>query len=103
MSIPIREAQSIRDFEQVNNLLEAVLPRALEFLATGILGEIAQDSGKIGQMLAIWNVSKARDTSWDNSNILEQLENLPLLQRKFVRALDRVTGLAGRGLLLPLQ
>ena len=27
----------------------------------------------------------------------------PLLQRQFVTALDRVTGLAGRGLLLPLQ
>lgn len=92
-----------QDFEQVNSLLEAVLPRALEFLATGILGEIAQDSGKIGRMLAIWNVRKARDTSWDNSNILEHLESLPLLQRKFVTALDRVTGLAGRGLLLPLQ
>ena len=91
------------DFEEVNNLLEAVLPRALEFLATGILGEIAQDSGKIGQMLAIWNVRKARDTSWDNSNVLEHLENVPLLQRKFVTALDKVTGLAGRGLLLPLR
>lgn len=92
-----------QDFEQVNNLLEDVLPRALEFLATGVLGEIAQDSGKIGQMLAIWNVRKARDTSWDNSNVLEQLEHLPLLQRQFVAALDRFTGLAGRGLLLPLR
>ena len=91
-----------QDFEQVNNLLEAVMPQALEFLATGILGEIAQDSGKIGQMLAIWNVRKARDTSWDNSNILEHLAKVPLLQRKFVKALDSATGLAGRGLLLPL-
>lgn len=91
------------DFEQVNNLLESVLPNALEFLATGILGQIAQDSGKIGRLLAMWNVRKARDTGWENSNILEQTEPLPLLQRQFVAVLDRVTGLAGRGLLLPLQ
>ena len=91
------------DFEQVNNLLESVLPNALEFLATGILGQIAQDSGKIGRLLAMWNVRKARDTGWENSNILEQTEKLPLLQRQFVAVLDGITGLAGRGLLLPIH
>src|SRR5262249_53409550 len=48
------------DYERVNGLLEVVLPEALEFLATGILGELAQDTGKIGRLLAIWNVSAAR-------------------------------------------
>ena len=91
------------DFEQVNNLLENVLPNALEVLATGIVGEIAQDSGKIGRLLAMWSVRTARDTAWENSNILEELEGLPLLRRRFVAVLDRVTGLAGRGLLLPIQ
>jgi hypothetical protein len=91
------------DFEQVNNILESVLPNALEFLATGILGQIAQDSGKIGRLLAMWNVRKARDTGWENSDILEQTEKLPLLQRQFVAVLDRVTGLASRGLLLPIR
>jgi hypothetical protein len=91
------------DFEQVNNLLESVLPNALEFLAAGILGQIAQDSGKIGRLLAMWNVRKARDTGWENSNLLEQTEKLPPLQRRFVAVLDSATGLAGRGLLLPIQ
>jgi hypothetical protein len=91
------------DFEQVNNLLENVLPNALEFLATGILGHVAQDSGKIGRLLAMWNVRKARDTGWENSNILEQTQKLPLLQRRFVAVLDKITGVAGRGLLLPIK
>src|SRR5215470_15769125 len=49
-----------QDYEEVNNLLEAVLPNALTFLATGVLGEIVQDTSKIGQLLAIWNVRAAR-------------------------------------------
>jgi len=27
----------------------------------GVLGELAQDTGKVGRLLAIWNVSAARD------------------------------------------
>jgi Family of unknown function (DUF5995) len=92
-----------RDFQEVNDLLEAVLPRALEFLATGPLGEIAQDSGKVGRLLAMWKVRKARETGWDNSNILEHTRALPVVRRKFIAVLDNITGMAGRGLLLPLQ
>jgi hypothetical protein len=47
------------DYEHVNGLLEAELPAALTFLATGILGELAQDTGKIGRLLAGWNVRKS--------------------------------------------
>ena len=91
------------DFQQVNNILEAVLPDALQFLATGILGEIAQDSGKIGRVLAMWNVRKARDTAWENSVILRLTERLPPVHERSIAVMDRVTGLAGRGLLLPIQ
>lgn len=44
------------DFEAVNAILQAALPDALTFLATGVLGVIAQDTGKIGRFLAIWDV-----------------------------------------------
>jgi hypothetical protein len=56
---PAHGSPAHRDFNKVNDLLEGVLPRALEFLATGLLGEIAQDSGKIGRILAMWSVRKA--------------------------------------------
>jgi hypothetical protein len=91
------------DFQRVNDILETLLPEVLEFLATGILGELAQDSGKVGRILAMWSVRKARDTAWENSKILELTEGLPLVHDRFVAVLDSVTGLAGRGLLLPIQ
>jgi hypothetical protein len=79
-------------------LLEAVLPQALQFLATGVLGELAQDSGKIGRLLAIWDVRVARDLAWD---FADHLRNLSGPAREFaLKIQDKFTGALGRTLLL---
>jgi len=77
----------------VNGILNDVMPGTLKVLATGILGELAQDMGTIGRLLAMWNVKTARDTAWTNAD-------LPSLSEDFMLVLDRMTGLAGRGLLI---
>jgi hypothetical protein len=89
------------DYQRVNGILADVLPKALTFLATGILGEAAQDTGKIGQLLAIWDVGVARDAAWDFGNYLRGLP--AVAQTVAIEAQDKVTGLAGRGLLLQLR
>jgi len=95
---PARNSPQHDDFERVNGLLEAVLPSALETLATGILGEIAQDAGKIGRLLAIWDVRVARDLAWDFADHLRGLDGLA---RSFaLEAQDKVTGALGRSLLV---
>ena len=88
------------DFEHVNGLLEAVLPAALKTLATGILGELAQDTGKIGRFLAIWNVGAARDLAWDFADHLRSLNGLS--RTLSLTAQDQLTGVIGRSLLLPV-
>jgi hypothetical protein len=47
----------------------------------------------------MWSIQTARDTAWTNSELLWQLQNLPSLSDDFMTVLDRMTGLAGRGLL----
>jgi hypothetical protein len=85
------------DYERVNGLLEEVFPKALEFLATGILGLVAESTGKIGELLAIWNVRVARELAWDFTDHLRQL---PAFSRKCALDVqDRVTGALGRSLL----
>lgn len=89
------------DFQRVNGILAQVLPQALQILATGVLGEAAQDTGKVGRLLAIWDVAVARDAAWTFS---DYLRDVPAAARPVALAIqDNVTGLAGRGLLLPLQ
>lgn len=86
------------DFETVNGLLAQVLPDALKFLAVGIVGELAQDTGKIGQLLAIWNVAAARDLAWDFADHLRGLSGLA--RDVALDAQDKLTGVTGRLLLV---
>ncbi|HET9366270.1 MAG TPA: DUF5995 family protein [Candidatus Angelobacter sp.] len=89
-----------QDYQHVNDLLEAVLPQALQFLAVGIAGEIIEDTGTIGRMLAIWNIRVARDFAWD---FAADLKSLPeMFRNPALKTQDRLTGVIGRSLLLPI-
>jgi hypothetical protein len=46
-------------------------------------------------------VRKARDAAWTNAEVLWSLRPLPDLQDHYLATLDRLTGFAGRGLLVP--
>lgn len=86
------------DYERVNGLLATALPPALQFLAADALGELAQDTGKPGRLLAIWNVRAARDLAWDFADHLRTLEGVN--RAVALDAQDRLTGVIGRSLLL---
>jgi hypothetical protein len=88
------------DYKHVNGLLEAALPSALNFLAAGIVGELAQDTGKVGRLLAIWNVQVARDLAWVFADHLRTLGNVS--RDLALEAQDKLTGVIGRSLLLPV-
>lgn len=96
--VPGKASPEHSDFESVNGLLEAVLPAALQVLATGVLGELAQDTGKIGRLLAIWNVGAARDLAWDVADHLCSLTGAARATALTIQ--DQMTGVVGRSLLL---
>ena len=96
--IPLKGSPEHSDFEAINGLLEAVLPQALQFLATGVVGEIVQDTGKIGRFLAILNVRAARDLAWDFADNLRPLSGIA--RNVALATQDQVTGVLGRSLLL---
>lgn len=96
---PTLDGPEHQDFEHVNDILEAVLPRVLRVLAEGgVIGEISQDTGRVGQLLAIWNVRQARALAWDFADHLKGLG--PLRRRLALAAQDKLTGVIGRSLLL---
>jgi hypothetical protein len=88
------------DYEAVNSLLKTVLPAALQVLATGIVGELAQDTGKIGRFLAIWDIEVARDLAWDFADHLRSLSGISRVLALTTQ--DQLTGVIGRSLLLPV-
>src|SRR3984885_1573881 len=97
---PALQSPEHDDYEHVNGLLEVVLPSALNFLAAGMVGELAQDTGKVGRLLAIWNVRVARDLAWDFADKLRILGNVR--RDLALEAQDKLTGVIGRSLLLPV-
>ncbi len=96
--VPTLTSAEHADFEEVNGLLENALPHALTFLATGVLGQAAQDTGKIGRYLAMWSVGKARDFAWSFADTLRPLAG-PVRQA-VLDAQDQITGVLGRSLLV---
>ena len=85
------------DYEAVNGLLDSLIPATLTMLASDALGVIAQDTGKVGRLLAFWNIRKARDLAWDFAG---HLRGLPGFARPFaLDAQDALTGALGRAIL----
>ena len=91
-----------RDFLEVNRILAATEDRVKPELLTGFLGLVDRWLGAADDVVAMWNVARARDAAWSNARTLWALRASPTFADEFVRTLDRSTGLAGRGLLRPL-
>ncbi len=99
---PRRDSPQYSDFEAVNGILAKVEPQALQYLATGLVGVIAEDLGLIRHVLSMWSVKAARDTAWTNAELGWQVRELPAAREHLRLVLDRMTGYAGRGLLVPV-
>jgi Family of unknown function (DUF5995) len=66
-----------------------------------VIGVVDVAAGRVDDIAAMWNVRVARKAAWTNAVVLWTLRHAPHLGRAFFDTLDRSTGLAGRGLLIP--
>ena len=95
--VPAPDSPEFADYQSVNVLLKTVMPSALTMLATDTLGVLAQDTGKIGRLLAFWDICRARDLAWDFANHLRGLASLN--RDVALNAQDSLTGCLGRAIL----
>jgi len=99
-----RDAPEHADYERVNKLLAQVEARAKATYLTGpiaVLDRFVHRIDRLDDVLAMWEVRRARDAAWTNAEALWALRSDPGLRAEFVGTLDRMVGLAGRGLLVP--
>ena len=92
------------DFERINQLLATVEGEVKGQYLTGWLRTIDRllhHVDRIDDVVAMWNISRARDAAWTNAEALWAVGNDADLARDYLATLDRMVGLAGRGLLLP--
>jgi len=90
------------DFERVNAILEVVEAQIKGEFSTGVVGKIDAIGGPIDDRVAMWSVRAARATAWTNAQVLWSLKRKPALRHDYFDRLDRFTGFAARGLLLPI-
>ena len=99
---PSRRSVQHEDFTRINALLEQTEDRVKAELLTGALGHVDRSLGRVDDAVAMWKVSRARECAWINAETLWALRASPAAAREHARALDRLVGLAGRGLLRPV-
>lgn len=92
------------DFERVDALLAKVETRVKSSYVTGWLAwvdRLVHRLRRIDDVVAMWDVDRARDAAWTNAQALWALGDEPPLASDYLLALDRMVGLASRGLLIP--
>jgi len=94
---PTLDSPQHADYEAVNGLLNTVMPSALTMLASDTLGVLAQDTGKVGRLLAFWDICKARELAWGFGSSLRGLPEVA--QDVAMTAQDQMTGVIGRAIL----
>ncbi len=99
---PKRNSPQFRDFQRVNEVLVVAEAQAKEFIATGIVGVIDQKLGTMDDVLAMWSVRKARETAWNNAELLWRIRNMAIAKKLFLENLENLVGLSSQGLLIPL-
>jgi Family of unknown function (DUF5995) len=95
--IPAKGSPEYADYQSINALLETVMPSALTMLAADTLGVLAEDTGKIGRLLAFWDICAARNLAWDFADHLRDLTGL--VRDAALTAQDQMTGALGRAIL----
>src|SRR6478752_10029075 len=85
------------DFRRVNDLLAKVEERVSASYMTGVLAFVNRflhRHNRLDDVIAMWNVRRARDAAWVNGEVLWALRRDASLRAEFVATLDRTTGFA---------
>jgi hypothetical protein len=91
-----------RDFQRINPLLRVVEGRVKQELVTEALRDFDVALGDVDDMIAMWNVERAREAAWTHAEALWAIRSMSDLRDQLVETLDRLVGFGGRGLLRPL-
>jgi hypothetical protein len=90
------------DYESVNGLIAKAEKKTKAWMMTGLLKELDLVFNPVDDVVAVWNVERARDAAWVGAEVLWSLRELPALHDNYEAVNDRAVGFAGRALLTPV-
>jgi hypothetical protein len=91
-----------KDYDSVNGLIGKVEQQMKTWMMTGLLKELDVAFNPVDDIVAVWNVERARDAAWIRAQVIWSLRDAQLLQRSYEDMNDRAVGFAGGALLVPV-
>jgi hypothetical protein len=92
------------DYLEINRLLATVERQIKGDYLNGwlhTLDRLVHRVHRLDDVVAMWDVTQARNAAWTNAEALWALRDRPDLFRRYLQTLDHTVGLASRGLLTP--
>jgi Family of unknown function (DUF5995) len=90
------------DFTALNSTLDSLIDVSKQELNLRLAGDALPGVSGLEDTLAAWSVSAARESAWNNAELLWHLRDVPPASAKLVDSLDGLTCVAGKTLLVPV-
>ncbi len=88
-----------RDYDRVNLIFGEEMARLRDHLQGRLEDWVDERAGEVDDAIGNWSIVAARDAAWANGDVVRELRRFGIPDASYVRALDRLVGLAGRGIL----
>lgn len=90
------------DYTSVNTTLDSLTDSARQTLHVRLLGDQLPPVSHIDDTIAAWSMAAARETAWNNAELLWHLTDAPPLRATLMKSIDGLTTVAGKALLVPV-
>ena len=101
-TIPQHGSTQYNDYSGLNTTLDGLVNAAKQTLHVRLLGDPLPPVSHLENTIAAWSVTAARESAWNNAEILWHLHPEPGLSAAFMGSLDGLTTVASRTLLVPV-
>ncbi len=101
-TIPQHGTAQYDDYTALNSTLDSLIETAKHELHVRLLGDPLPPVSHLEDTIAAWNMSAARESAWNNSELLWHLEDSPPLAATFMNMLDGLATVAGKALMVPV-
>ena len=99
---PQHDDTHYNDFTALNSTLDSLIEAAKVELNVRLLGDALPPMSKLEDTLAAWSMCAARESAWNNAELLAHLAAAPEISATFIDMLDGLTTVAGKALLVPV-
>jgi hypothetical protein len=101
-TVPTHGTPQFQDYTSLNPSLDGIIETAKRTLHVRLLGDALPAASHLEDLIAAWGVSVARETAWDNAELLWHLRQTPPLSSVFMDTLDGLTTVTNKALLVPV-